>query len=145
MKRNISFKIILFFVILVLFVVMVIHGQRVYEEMLSNAVVGEFCLDDYQEEIQIFSMKMDKNVGPVEDAKTASEKARQIWIEKYGKVELSEYFGYPEDPSHGSPLQVYYDKLHDCWLIHGTSKSLILMSLPYTIIQSDGTVLATWY
>ena len=142
MKRNISFRIILFVTIAVLFVVMIIHGQRFYEEMLANAVVGEFCLDDYQEEIQIFSV--DKNVGPVKDAKTASEKARQIWIEKYGKVDMSEYFGYPEDPSHGSPLQVYYDKTQDCWLIHGTSASMILMSLPYAIIQSDGTVVAVW-
>ena len=142
MKRNISFRIILFVTIAVLFVVMIIHGQRFYEEMLANAVVGEFCLDDYQEEIQIFSV--DKNVGPVKDAKTASEKARQIWIEKYGKVDMSEYFGYPEDPSHGSPLQVYYDKTQDCWLIHGTTKAMILMSRPYAIIQSDGTVVAVW-
>jgi len=141
-KRNISFRIILFVTIAVLFVVMIIHGQRFYEEMLANAVVGEFCLDDYQEEIQIFSV--DKNVGPVKDAKTASEKARQIWIEKYGKVDMSEYFGYPEDPSHGSPLQVYYDKTQDCWLIHGTTKAMILMSRPYAIIQSDGTVVAVW-
>ena len=142
MKINISFRIILFFTIAVLLVAMAINGQRVYEKILANAVVGEFCLDDYKDEIQIFST--DINVGPVKDAKTAGEKARQLWIEKYGKVDMSEYFGYPEDPSHGSPLQVYYDKTQDCWLIHGTTKAMILMSRPYAIIQSDGTVVAVW-
>lgn len=145
MKRNISFKIILFVIIAGLTAAMFLYGRYAYRKIQANLTVGEFRVADYQEELEIFSI--DKHVGPVRDANAAREKARQIWIEEYGQVHLSEYFGYPKDPSNGSPLQVYYDQTQDCWLIHGTTASahLIIIELPYAIIRSDGTVLAVWY
>ena len=44
--------------------------------------VGNFDLSKYQWEIKTFPS--DKNVGQVEDKNTATEKAKSLWLEKYG-------------------------------------------------------------
>lgn len=65
--------------------------------------VGEFELNKYRWEIETFPS--DKNVGQVDDANAAIEKAKELWIEKYSVVG-----GQPNNPINGRPIKVYFDE-----------------------------------
>jgi hypothetical protein len=103
--------------------------------------IGSFHLSEYQRDIDSFPME--RNVGNVEDYLTAAERAKEIWIEIFG----TESNGEPRDPTRGRPVLVYYDADNECWLVRGTlpPNPNLLGGAPYTIIRSDGEVLAVWH
>ena len=98
---------------------------------------GEFSLANYQWEIETFPS--DKNVGRVDDANVAVEKAKELWLDKFSMVN-----GQPYNPVNGRKIKVSYDSENDCWLINGTLPSNTKGSVPCALIQKDGKVLAIW-
>ena len=100
--------------------------------------IGEFDLANYQWEIETFPS--DKNVGEVNDAKIAIEKAKELWIEKFGLIN-----GKPYDPTQGRKVNVSYDAENECWYINGTLPRNWNGGVPHALIQKDGKVLAIWH
>lgn len=100
--------------------------------------VGEFELNKYRWEIETFPS--DKNVGQVDDANAAIEKAKELWIEKYSVVG-----GQPNNPINGKPIKIYFDEKNDCWYVHGTLPKNQVGGYPHAIIQKDGKVIAVWH
>jgi hypothetical protein len=103
--------------------------------------IGSFHLSEHQRDIDSFPLE--RNVGNMEDCLTAAERAKEIWIEVFG----TEFNGEPRDPTRGRPVVVYYDDDNECWLVCGTlpPNPFLLGGVPYTIIRSDGEVLAVWH
>ena len=99
--------------------------------------VLKFDLTNYQWGIENFPS--DKNVGYVDNANTAIEKAKELWIEKY-----SMFGGQPYNPLDGVKIIVSYDYERDVWLINGTLPPDIDGVVPQALIQKDGKVLAVW-
>ena len=100
--------------------------------------VEEFSLSSYQWEIENFPS--DKNVGQVDDANTAIEKAQELWLEKYSIVNGQTY-----NPINGRKIEVSYDSENDCWHINGTLPPKSGGGVPHAIIQRDGKVTAVWH
>ena len=109
--------------------------------MLFNASetskVREFDLAKYQWALDIFPS--DKNVGEVQDKNIAIEKAKVLWIEKYGIIN-----GKPYDPTRGLKVNVSYNTENQCWHIYGTLPPDVDGGVPHALIQKDGKVLAVW-
>lgn len=108
----------------------------VFVDLKERLVFAKACdISNYEWEIENFPY--DGNVGPVPDAKTAIVRAKELWLEKYGVINGNSY-----DPTHGLPVSVAYDAENDCWVVSGTLPKNTLGSVPFAIIQGDGTVLA---
>ena len=120
-------------------IVLAILGGVMFMLFNSNKSldVGEFSLSNHQWAIETFPS--DKNVGSIDDANTAIEKSKELWIEKYSVVA-----GQPNNPINGKPIKVYFDEKNDCWYVHGTLPSNINGAVPSALIQKDGKVLAVW-
>ena len=127
------------FILLVIGVVVTVIGGGIVMLFYSNkpSIIGEFDSEKYKWEIENFSFS--KNVGQVNDANTAIEKAKELWIEKYSTVNGQSY-----DPIKGRKCEVFFDRYNDCWLIKITLESNTIGSVPHAIIRKDGTVIAVW-
>lgn len=99
--------------------------------------VLEFNLVDYEWEATTFSSE--KNVGEVNDAKTAIKKAEGLWIEKFSDIN-----GEPYNPINGRKIEVSFDSKNECWHINGTLASNMLGSVPHALIKKNGNVIAVW-
>ena len=117
-------------VIVALSIIMYFHTNKQPDIM-------EFDMIDYQWEIENFSFE--GNVGPIDDANTAVEKAKDLWLEKYSTVN-----GQPYDPIKRRKFEVLFDSNNDCWLIKSVSNSNVKASTPHAMIQKDGKVIAVW-
>ena len=104
----------------------------------KTVYIGEFDLTNFQWEIETFPS--DKNVGQVDNANTAIEKAKELWIEKYSVVA-----GQPNNPINEKPIKVYFDEKNGCWYVHGTLSRNQVGGVPHAIIQKDGKVVAVWH
>ena len=101
---------------------------------VSRYSIGRFSLVDYQHFLSEFPC--DEVVGPVEDARTARQKAFALWSEIYGKEEIEEE----------KPFTVCYDEENDAWLVNGSKPIFALGGSAHVIIRaSDGQVLALWH
>lgn len=132
MKNKIIFSIVIVFTLTVIGGVMIIifHSDK-------HPSIREFDVAKYQWEIENFSFQ--KNVGQVNDVNTVIEKAKELWIEKYGTVN-----GQPYDPIKGRGIEALFDKNNDCWLVKIALLPDTKGSTPHAIIQKDGMVLAVW-
>ena len=104
--------------------------------LVNRSLVWEFDLEEYQEEIAMFPS--DKHVGPVEDASTAIEKAKELWTEIYGKKQAQEQ----------KPYRVSYDKKAGVWLVEGRFHLRNLGQkggVAHLLITDEGDVLAVWH
>lgn len=99
--------------------------------------VKTFDLNDYQCEVEEF--QLDINVGEVTNAKIAIEKAKELWIKKYGARNNGEIYDYVR-----RKIEVSFDSENECWLINGTLPHRSIGFVPYALIQKDGKVLAVW-
>ena len=99
--------------------------------------IKEFSLLNFQWEIETFPS--DKNVGQVDDANTAIEKAKELWIEKFSVIG-----GKPYDPVDLRKIEVAYDSTEECWHIYGTLPKNTLGGVPHAIIRKNGDVIAVW-
>lgn len=99
--------------------------------------IKEFSLLDYQWEIETFPS--DKNVGQVDDANTAIEKAKELWIEKF-----SINGGKPYAHVNRGKFEVSYDSKEECWHINGALSTNTLGGVPHAIIRKNGEVIAVW-
>jgi len=143
MKRNISFKIVLFLVIGVLAVTAAIRGNRLARELRENVQVGTFQVSEFTPHWEEYPAR--EQVGLVSSAETAIEKATELIMETLADTSMNGFFGYPEDPTDGRPLKVFYDEQSACWLVHGTMPPGFMGVSPYALIQRDGTVLSVGY
>ena len=100
--------------------------------------IKEFSLADYQWEVETFPS--DKNVGQIDNAQTAVEKAKELWIDKFGTIN-----GQPYNPINGRKIEVSYDSEEECWHIYGTLPPNTLGGVPHVIIRKDGKVIAIWH
>jgi len=131
-------KTLIFIVIgLTLAVTVAVIVMLFYSNKKPDLIIREFDASNYQWEIENFPSE--ENVGQVDDANTAIEKAKELWIEKYSVVN-----GQPYDPINGRKCEVYFDHGSDCWLVTITLPSNIKGSTPRAIIKKDGTVIAVW-
>lgn len=95
--------------------------------------VGSFNLSDLKSE---YSYHGD-NVGRIDDAQTAIEKARELWIKDWHG-----YYYFDEEPNYS--IKVYYDDKEECWYLHGTLSPDNNGRMPHALIKRDGTVLNVW-
>ncbi len=99
--------------------------------------VGEFRLSDYKWEMETYPS--DKNVGPTNDAETAIQKAKELYIEKFSVINGQTY-----DPLEYVKISIAFDENNQCWLITGTLPPDMFGAVPMALIQKDGKVLAVW-
>lgn len=116
----------------------VIGGSIIVLPNLKNQpYVDEFNLATYQWEIETFPL--DKNVGQVDDKNVAIEKAKSLWLEKYG-IDNGQLYNF----TNGRKIEVAYDFKEECWHIYGTLPPNTLGGVPHSIIRKSGEVLASW-
>lgn len=110
------------------------------KETLNNSLIieskpsmlNEFCIDDYQEEIQTFYC--DKITKPIKNEFDAEKIAEEIWLDYFGKKILQE-----------KPFVVFYDNANHAWLVQSTLSEDLLGGSAYIIINGvTGEVLAVW-
>ena len=92
--------------------------------------IKEFTIDEYKWEIENFPS--DKNIGKVDNGNTAMEKAKELWLEKYGDTD-------------GKKMNIEYDSERGSWHVYGSASPKELGGVPHAIIQRDGKVVAVWY
>ena len=114
-----------------------IGGLIIVFDYLYPTKVGDFNLSEYYDIITEFSS--DRVLGPVDDAKTAKEKAEHLWVEIYGEFVREE-----------KPYQVFFDKTNDVWLVTGTLPQPlfgeVVGGVAYILLRKvDGKVLAVWH
>lgn len=98
----------------------------------EHSMLNEFCIDDYQEEIQIFHC--DKTTEPVKNEFDAEKIAEEIWLDYSGQEILQE-----------KPFVVFYDKANNAWLVQSTLPEDLLGGSAYIIIKGiSGEILAVW-
>lgn len=116
-------------VLIVGIAVYLLYSQYLYK----NPKVSDFDISEYSECIERFPS--DRNVGPVDDAYTAREKARMVWAEMWGK----------EAVTRCRPHVVSYDPENEVWLVKGTLPKGKLGGVDYILIEkSTGDVIAVW-
>lgn len=102
----------------------------------KNTIIHKFNLSDYQGIIDENPI----NVGNIENAEMAIEKAGEAFIKKYNSIrkDIIKFIN-------GSTPYVAYDKNNDCWYIafYFPFEDDVLGTLPEAVIKSDGTVLDT--
>ena len=115
-------------------------GSTVFMLYRSNQPykVKTFALLSYQQEIEAFPS--DKNVGQIDDADTAVEKAKELWIDAFSAVGEKPY-----QPAARGKIEVSYDSDEECWHINGTLKPDTLGGVPHAIIRKNGNVIAVWH
>lgn len=102
--------------------------------IIQNHIAGDFSVSDYQQYIIYFPS--DRVVGPVDDVKTAKEKAEIVWIEVYGEKIRKENWAY----------KVYFDEESKIWMVTGLLPRIVKGGVPNILIQKeDGKVLAVWH
>lgn len=123
-------------IVLIIGIVLCVIGCSiiVLHKWEKQSYVNEFNLAEYQWEIEHFSVE--RNIGQVNDANTAIEKAKDLWIELFRSKSY--------DPINGRKILVFYDSSNQCWLIKGTLASNIDGAVPHTLITNAGKVLAVW-
>ena len=121
----------------VIVVSFMLFGSGNQPDTSEQVGIGKFNIEKYQWEIENFPL--DKNIGEVNDADTAIEKAKKLWIENYGTVNDQPY-----DPIQGREIEVFFDNDNDCWLVKTVLPSNVKGSVPHAIIQKNGTVMAVW-
>ena len=77
------------------------------------------------------------NVEQTDDEKTAVDKAKALWDEKFGTADGRCY-----NVTEGRKVNICYDKNEACWLLYGTLPEDTFGSVPAAIIRSNGDVLA---
>ena len=125
------------YIVLIMLVVFVVIGGMLsmlfllQQSKASKAPdVGVFAITEYQWEIENFPV--DKNVGQVNDKNVGIEKAKYLWLEKYG-ISINE-----------RKIEVSYDFKEECWHIYGILPPNTLGGVPHSIIRKSGEVLAVW-
>ena len=116
------------------------HIQKVEHQKVKQ---GYFSVGNYQyvfqDDIPIYAPDNGyENVGPVEDSKTAIQKATELFNTHLGE------FGYSTDKYILN--EVLYDKKELCWCVIGNFPRPNTEGLvPMAIIREDGEVIAVWY
>lgn len=95
--------------------------------------VGTFDIATYSKYIDEFSSE--KILGPVNDRKSATEKAGSLFREIYGDSIKSK-----------KPFTVSFDEKSQVWLVEGNLPRNYDGGVPHILMQkSDGKVLAIWH
>lgn len=126
-------------VFIVIGIVIVVLGGVFFMLCNSNQPhdIKEFSLLNYQWEIETFPS--DKNVGPVDNANTAIEKAKELWIEEFSMIGEKPYA-----PVNRGKFEVSYDSEKECWHVNGALSMNTLGGVPHAIIRKNGEVIAVW-
>ena len=124
-------------IITAVFLLIIIGVLSAYFISTSPKNKGEFCVDDYSEEIEEFSNVNSNNYGNISDWKSAAE---------VGKIAIEEIFG---ERAHGSFFKwmgcdVQYDPQKDVYYVRTYRIALIFGGAYDVIMKADGTVLAMW-
>lgn len=96
--------------------------------------VGTFDLTKYQWEIKNFPSV--KNVGQVNNKNVAIEKAKSLWLEKYGSDN-----GQLHDFVKERKIVVDYDAKEECWHIYGTLPTNTVGGVPHVIVKKTAKCL----
>lgn len=114
-------------------------GSTVFMLYRSNQPyeVKTFALSSYQQEIEAFPS--DKNVGQIDDADTAVEKAKELWIDAFSAVGEKPY-----QPAAREKIEVSYDANEECWHVNDIAPTNAFGGVSHAIIQKSGEVVAVW-
>lgn len=121
-------------VVTILIVVVIVSAIPVFLFFSWQPSIAEFDLEKYRWEIENCSSQT--NVGPVDDADTAIDMAKELWVDSF---QTESY-----NPINGRQILVFYDSVNMCWLIKGTLPAYKDGAVPNALIQKDGKVLAVW-
>jgi hypothetical protein len=129
-----------FVILIAIGIALIVIGAIIFMFLKSTneSEIGQFDLAQYQWEIETFPS--DENVGQVNDANTAIEKAKELWIEKFSIIGGQSY-----NPINGIKIEVSYDSDSDCWHINSTQPSNVLGGVLHAIIRKNGEVVAVWF
>lgn len=94
-----------------------------------HEAVGSFSVAEYCWEIEHFSTS--KNVGVIENSNVATEKAKELWSEKFS---LSDNIA----------TEVAWDSENECWHINSLPPMNTLGGIYHVIIRENGDVIALW-
>jgi len=133
MKKNVISFLIIILCLLVITVFIPVNSKK--------PSIYSFNLSEYQWIME--NAPSNKNVGPIKDAEDAVNKAKDLWMKKFGMIN-----GVPHDPIGEEPIRIAYDIENKCWLLNATRPDTpndVYDAAPQVLIQDDGTVLATWY
>lgn len=122
-------------IFIVLGIVLAVHNNYFNNTKIEYK---EFKISDYQWAIEHYSFS--QNIGFINKAETAMEKAKELWMVKYGTIN-----GKPYNAINGQRICVFYDPLAECWYIHGTLPPHTLGGVPHALIKKNGDVLAVWH
>ncbi len=96
---------------------------------------------DLQNFLKVNNMDYDfiYNVGKINSAVDAVEKAKEIWKNEFGEISGTYY-----DPTEGRRVNIAYDINHDCWLLTGTLPEDTFGTVPIVLIKTNGDVMAIY-
>ena len=108
----------------------VLYSQYLHK----NPKVSDFDISEYSQWVEWYPS--DRNIGPVNDAYTAREKARMVWAEMWGE----------EAASNKKPrvISVSYDTESEVWLVKSVKKGYLDSGIYILIKSSTGDVIAVW-
>lgn len=98
----------------------------------NNQSVKQFSISEYKYEINYFSTN--SKVCKITNANTAMIEAENLWVEMYGN-----------EVKKNKPYSVSYDSNAKIWLVEGNSRNKDCGGVPYTLIKTNGKVLAIWH
>jgi len=98
-----------------------------HKRSIENPVVNEYL---HPERIEV------ENIGIIDNAQTAIERAKGLWRDIYGG-----------EPSFNESytVRVFYDAREDCWYLYSELPEGMLGSAPHIIVRSNGDVIAVWH
>ena len=100
--------------------------------------VTSFNLQEFIKENNV-DYKYFCNVGEIESAIEAVEKAKKLWDKEFGKIAGTYY-----DPTGGRKIDIAFDENSDCWLLSGTLPDDTFGTVPVALIKSNGDVMAIY-
>ena len=120
-------------ILIIALLLLLLYGWTTY-------AVGEFSLQKYHWAIEQFPST--QNVGRIDNAKDAKEKAVSLWQETFDTAPD----GSKKDPTENIiQILAYFDKENDCWYLRGRLPDNMVGWVPALLVKSNGEVLAVFY
>jgi len=104
----------------------------------DRITVGDFQLSEYRWAIEDFPYN--RNVGSVDNPRTAIERAKELWVERFSRPGEKPY-----NHISSRKVEVSFDAENECWLVNGVLPFFFDGGAPNAIIQRNGEVLAVWH
>ena len=108
-----------------------------YFALTAPKFIGDFSINDFQEEIANINFQTENNYGKIDNYKSAASAGKKALADRFENSDggIFEWMG----------CSVQYDAENDAYYIRTYHLAPLVMGGAYdVIIKSDGTVLAIW-